>query len=223
MIQREALHGLRDAVVEGDAENCKAYAEKAIKLGIDAYEAIVKGCAEGMLVVGDKYQKREYFIPELLLSAEAMYAAIEVLKPYLQVEKSSNSLYGRQARGKILLGVIEGDVHDIGKNLVKILLEADGFDVLDLGRDVSIDTFIGKTKETSADVIAVSTFMTTTLPGIKLLINKLKEEGMKDNVKVIIGGAATSKVFAEKVGADAWARDAVEGVKAIRALLAEGK
>jgi len=223
MIKLEALHRLRDAVVEGDAGNCKAYAEKAIELGIGAYEAIVKGCAEGMLVVGDKYQKREYFIPELLLSAEAMYAAIEVLKPYLHVEKSSNSLYGRQARGKILLGVIEGDVHDIGKNLVKILLEADGFDVLDLGRDVSIATFIGKTKETRADVIAVSTFMTTTLPGIKLLINRLKEEGLKDNVKVIIGGAATSKGFAEKVGADAWARDAVEGVKAIRTLLAGGK
>jgi dimethylamine corrinoid protein len=205
--------GLKNSVTKGDVDSCKAYAEKAIVLEIDAYEAIMTGCAEGMRVVGEKYQRREYFIPELLLSAEAMNAAMDILRPYVK-ETSDESV-----APKVVLGVVEGDIHDIGKKIVRIIFEANRFKVFDLGKNVPLEMFVNKAKETGADVIGLSTFITTTLPMTKLLIDQLKKEGIRGKVKVILGGAAASRIFAEKIGADAYAEDAIEGVKKIKNLL----
>lgn len=218
-ISKEAvLDGLRKAVIEGDADSCKVLAERAIKVKIDAYRALMS-CIDGMTVVGEKFNKKEYFVPELLLSADATYAAMDILIPNLNVEKSPES-----ELGKVVIGVVEGDIHDIGKNLLKALLEISSFKVFDLGKNVPLRMFTNKTKETNANIIALSTLMSTTLPGIKIVIDNLKDEGIRDKVKVIIGGASTSKIFAEKIGADAWAENAFEGFKEIRRILGkEGK
>jgi dimethylamine corrinoid protein len=206
------LAELKSAIIEGDSDKCKAYADKAIALGVDVYE-VISCCSEGMSVVGEKYENEEYFIPELLLGAEAMNAAIGVLRPYIHVEEASEA-----SLGKVVLGVVEGDVHDIGKNVVRMVLEAEGFEVLDLGNNVPMEMFINKTKETGADVIGLSTFITTTLPMMEALIDELTQMGIRDKVKVIIGGAATSERFAAAIGADAWAKNAIEAVKRIREL-----
>ena len=209
------LAELRNAVIEGNVDNCKGYAEKAIALGIDAKE-VIHGCSEGMGVVGEKYQNKEYFIPELLLSAEAMNAALSVLRSHSNVQEVSEA-----SPGKVVLGVVEGDVHDIGKNIVRMVLEAEGFEVVDLGSNVPMETFINQARETKADVIGLSTFITTTLPMMEGLINELAEMGIRDKVKVIIGGAATSERFAAAIGADGWAKNAIEAVREIRKLLQE--
>lgn len=212
MKREEILEGLAKATIEGDAERAKQLAEEALKAGIDPYDAIMKGCAEGMKVVSDLYEKGEMFVPEILLSAEAMYAAIDVLKPHLKVEK-----VGKTAR--VVIGVVEGDIHDIGKNLVKIMMEAAGFQILDLGRDVPKSQFVEKAKEFNANVVAMSTLMTTTMGGMKDVIRLLEEAGMRDKVRVIVGGAPLSPEFAKSIGADAYGKDATEAVKIVSSMI----
>lgn len=207
------LTELGKAVIEGDGDKCRAYAEKAIALGVDAYE-VIQCCSEGMGVVGEKYEKQEYFIPELMLGAAAMNAAIDVVRPHMRDRRASET-----SPGKVVLGVVEGDVHDIGKNVVRMVLEAEGFEVLDLGSNVPMEMFIDKARETGADVIGLSTFITTTLPMMERLIDELEEIGVRDKVKVMVGGAATSEAFAAAIGADAWAKNAIEAAKKMRQLL----
>lgn len=216
MIKKDILARLKKAVIEGNTDNCKRCVGEIIKSGIDISEAI-KNCADGMGIIGEKWKRKELFIPEVLLSVDAMHVTIDGLIPYTRVKKSSVS-------GKIVIGVVEGDIHDIGKNIVRALFEVEGFKVFDLGKNVPLRMFIDKIKKTDADILALSTLMTATFPGIKLLIDKLKEEKMRNKIKVIIGGASTSKELVEKVGADAWAEDAFEGVRIAKRLLnKEGK
>ncbi|MCC6013320.1 MAG: corrinoid protein [Candidatus Verstraetearchaeota archaeon] len=214
MEKEEIFKNLAKCVVDGDEEGAKKWAEEAIKAGIDAYEAIMKGLAEGMKVVSEKYEKGEYYVPEVLLSASAMTAAVEILKPHIKVEKAEKPI-------TIVIGVVEGDIHDIGKNLVKIMLESAGFKVIDLGRDVPLSKFVEEAKKHNADVIAMSALMTTTMPGMKKVIELLIKEGYRDKVKTIIGGAPTSLEYAKSIGADAWAKDASEAVDVIRNLVAK--
>jgi len=206
------LKRLADTVEHGDSDGCRQAAKDAVASGIDAYEAIMEGCKKGMDIVSAKYDRGEVFVPEILLSADAMYAAIEVLKPHLDTSKA-------EATGTVVVGVVEGDVHDIGKNLVRMFLEASGYNVIDLGRDVQLDRFITTTKESQADVIAASTLMTTTLYSVEDLMKMLNESGLRKQVKVIIGGAATNAEFAESVGADAWGADASKGAKIVGDLI----
>ena len=211
MNRAEILKGLADATVIGDAEKTAKLAHEALDTGIDAYDAIMEGCAEGMKVVSNKYETGEMYVPEILLSAEAMYAAIDILKPHLKVEKAA-------AQAKVVIGVVEGDIHDIGKNLVRIMLDASGFKLFDMGRDVPVKDMAAKAASEGAQVVAISTLMTTTMPNMKRVVDELKSLGVKDKVKVLIGGAPTSEEFAKSIGADAWAKDATAAIKVAQRL-----
>jgi len=163
-------------------------------------------------VVGEKYESKQYFLPQVLLSAQTMYQALDVVLPKLKVGQTG-------ATGKVVIGVVEGDVHDIGKNIVKAMLTGAGMTIFDMGRDVPIKNFYEKAKTETANVIAESTLMTPTLAGMKEMERMLKEGGDKGKVKTIIGGGATSKEFAAQIGADAWAYDAVEAVRVVSDLI----
>jgi corrinoid protein of di/trimethylamine methyltransferase len=203
---------LTDAVIVGDAAAAEQTAKDALAAGISAYDAIMNGLAEGMKTVGDKYEKKEYFLPDMLISADAMYAGLNILTPHIPKSES-------KSKGKIVLGVVEGDIHDIGKNIVKIMLTASGYEVVDLGRDVPTADFIEKAKSEGAQVIAMSTLLTPTLMSMKTVEDKLKEEGMKDKVKTVIGGGATSEDWKSKIGSDAYGKDASEAVDKVKLLV----
>lgn len=202
---------LAEAVVEGDMKTAEESAKEALAEGIPAYEAVTKGLAEGMKIVGEKYEQKEYFLPEMLLSSDAMYAGLNVLTPHIKSK-------GMQ-KGKVILGVVEGDIHDIGKNIVKTMLTAAGYEVVDLGKDVPADEFVKKAKAEGAHVIAMSTLMTPTLMSMKTVEEKLKNEGMKDKVKTIIGGGSVSEDWKSTIGSDAFGKDAVEAVDKIKLLI----
>jgi methylmalonyl-CoA mutase cobalamin-binding domain/chain len=155
---------------------------------------------------GQLYEEEEYFIPELLMCSDAMYAGLDVLKPHLKVDTEAS-------KQKVVIGVVEGDTHDIGKNLVKIMLETSGFEVVDLGRDVPPRDFVKKAEETDARIIALSTLMTVTMNGMKEVITLLKKGNMKDRVRVMVGGGPISKGFAERIGADGYAGNASQAAR----------
>jgi len=203
---------LTDAVIAGDSAAAEQTAKDALAAGISAYDAIMNGLAEGMKTVGDKYEKKEYFLPDMLISADAMYAGLNILTPHIPKSES-------KSKGKIVLGVVEGDIHDIGKNIVKIMLTTAGYEVVDLGRDVPTADFIEKAKSEGAQVIAMSTLLTPTLMSMKTVEDKLKEEGMKDKVKTVIGGGATSEDWKSKIGSDAYGKDASEAVDKVKLLI----
>ncbi|MEM2943843.1 MAG: corrinoid protein [Methanomassiliicoccales archaeon] len=211
-MSNEILDKLAEVVVKGKIKEAKPLAEQALNAGILPQTIIFDGLSKGMAVVGEKYEKKEYFLPQVLLSAQAMYAALDVVLPKLKVEATG-------AAGKIVIGVVEGDVHDIGKNIVKAMLTGAGNTMFDMGRDVPLKKYIEKVQEVKADILATSTLMTPTLAGMRELERMLKEAGLKGPVKTMIGGGATSKEFAAQIGADAWGYDAVEAVKIAAELL----
>lgn len=203
---------LAEAVVIGDAKIAEEGAREVLAEGIQPYEAIMNGLANGMRVVGEKYETKEYFLPDMLLSADAMYAGLNVLIPHISKSEM-------KSKGKIILGVVEGDVHDIGKNIVKVMLTAAGYDVVDIGRDVPTPEFIEKAKSEEAQVIAMSTLMTPTLMSMKAVEDQLKERGLKGKVKTIIGGGSVSEEWRAKIGSDAYGKDAMEAVDKVRMLI----
>lgn len=205
------MQDLANAVVEMDESKAAELAEASLGLGIDPYQAIHQGLAVGMNIVGEKYEKEEYFIPELLLCSDAMYAGLNILKPALKKD-TTNTL------GKIVIGVVEGDTHDIGKSLVQMMLEASGFDVVDLGRDVPINRFIEAAKEHGAQMICLSTLMSTTMEGMHELIKRLEAEGSRNQFKIVIGGGAVTPSFCEKIGADGYSSDAAKAVHLIKGI-----
>jgi corrinoid protein of di/trimethylamine methyltransferase len=206
----EILNELARSVLEMDEDLARDVANQAIEAGIDPERAISEGLSKGMEAAGEKYENEEYFIPELLLCSDAMYAGVDVLKPHIPQK--------RDARGHVVVGVVAGDTHDIGKNLVKLFMETSGFDVTDLGRDVPVESFVDAVRE-GARFICMSTLMTTTMAGMEQVIERLKEEGLRDRVKVIIGGAPISQVFAEKIGADAYSASATNAPATILELV----
>jgi corrinoid protein of di/trimethylamine methyltransferase len=207
--REEILGGLEKAVVSGNKALAVKDANSALHAGIKALDAIDHGLIKGMTIVGDKYATHEIFLPQVLLAADAMYGALDVLLPHLPVESAKKRI-------GVTIGVIEGDVHDIGKNLVKTMLTAGGFSVTDLGRDVPIDNFIQKTKEKDASVVAMSTLMTPTMDGMKQVIDGLVESGLRMKVKTIIGGAPCSQEFAEDIGSDFFGMNAQEAVEKLK-------
>ena len=206
------LAQLAEVVVKGKIKEAKPLAEQAMANGVTAQEIIFNGLSKGMEVVGQKYEKKEYFLPQVLLSAQTMYAALDVALPKLKVGAA-----GQQA--KVVICVVEGDVHDIGKNIVKAMLTGAGMTIFDLGRDVPLKNIVEKAKAESVNIVATSTLMTPTLAGMKEVERMLKEANMKPGVKTMIGGGATSKEFAAQIGADAWGYDAIEAVKIATALV----
>ncbi|MDR3588329.1 MAG: corrinoid protein [Negativicutes bacterium] len=211
MDKNECLRQLSDAVVEMEEEKAAAVAAEAVRRGIDAFEAIEKGLSHGMARAGKLYEEEEYFIPELLLCADAMYAGLEVLKPHL---KNSG-----ESKGKIVIGVVEGDTHDIGKNIVKMMLETAGYELIDLGRDVPPSKFVAAAKDRQAKMIAAATLMSTTMDGMGRIVQLLEAEGIRSEFKVIVGGGPVSAAFAEKIGADAYAANAMEAIRVARELM----
>ena len=210
--REEILKGLADAVVGMDEDGARELAEEALAAGMDAYEAIMGGLAKGMEVVSDKYDRQEYFVPEILICADAMYAALEVLRPHLEPEAVAG-------KAKVVIGVIEGDAHDIGKNVVKMMMEGAGFEIYDLGRDVPVAQFVDEAERTQAEIIAISTLMSTTMDGMRRVVDLLNERGVRDRYKVLIGGCPVSAAFAQDIGADAYAPDASQGVRTAKRLL----
>jgi corrinoid protein of di/trimethylamine methyltransferase len=209
----ELLKRLSDAVFGMEDEDIVVNAVKEyIKEGYDAREGMLSGLVDGMKRASELYETGEYFVPELIVCSDAMYAGIGEFQKYLPKEDKAGI-------GKIAIGVVEGDTHDIGKNLVRIMLETGGFDVHDLGRDVPLGRFVEYAGENRIDIICMSSLMTTTMPGMKSVIEKLKEAGIRDAVKVMIGGAPVSSAFAEKIGADGYSRNAIEAVKLAQELI----
>jgi dimethylamine corrinoid protein len=203
---------LSDSVVEMNEERTIELAKLCIEKEIRAYEGIEKGLADGMNRAGQLYEEGEYYIPELLMCSDAMYSGINVLRPYLEKSETEN-------RHKVVIGVVQGDTHDIGKNLVKIMMETEGFEVIDLGRDVAPKAFVEKAKEVGASIIALSTLMTTTMEGMAEVIKILEEENLRDKIKVMIGGGPISQSFADKIGADAYTTDASKAAKYAKTLV----
>jgi dimethylamine corrinoid protein len=212
-MKTELFRILADAVLKGDADRAVEASHKVIEENIDAYEAIMKGCAEAMKIAGRKFERHEIYVPELLISARAMNAAIDVLKPHVKTEIEAKS-------GKIVLGVVEGDIHDIGKNLVKLMLETSGFEVIDLGKDVSADMFIEKAKEVDADFIGLSALMTTSMQVMEQVVKRARQT--KIRARILVGGAPVSQVFADRIQADGYSPDAVGAAKLAAELMKNG-
>jgi len=212
-VNKEELFGkLSDAVLEMEEELAVTLAQEAIDNGVDAFEAIDQGLAHGMYRAGKLFEEEEYFVPELLMCSDAMNAGVDVLKPYIKMEEQAE-------KAKVIIGVIEGDTHDIGKNLVKLMLETSGFEIIDLGRDVTPRAFVDKAKAEGAAMIAIGTLMTTTMDGMGEVINILHNENIREKFKVIVGGAPISQSFADKIGADGYAGNAAQAVKLSKDLL----
>ncbi|MBA2868751.1 corrinoid protein [Methanococcus maripaludis] len=211
-LKEQLIKELSDSVVDMDEEKTEELSKKYLEKGFDAFDGITKGLAEGMNRAGVLYEEGEYFIPELLVCSDAMYVGLNVLKPHLKYEDSDNKF-------KAVVGVVEGDTHDIGKNLFKIMLETQGFEVYDLGRDVPPVEFIKKAKEVNADVIGLSTLMTTTMDNMKVVVDMLKEEGMKETTMVMVGGGPISQSFADKIGADGYAPEASKSARIAKELV----
>lgn len=201
-----ALKKIADAVANLDLEHIKNIVKETLAAGVSAYEIAAKGLGKGMDIVGKKYENHEYFLPELVVAGEVMYSGLDVVKPQLEGKKERSS-------GVIVAGTVEGDIHDIGKNLFVMLATASGFEVHDLGSDVSAEKFVNKVKEANADFVGLSALITTTMDKMKSIIDALKKAGVRDKVKVIVGGAPLTEGFAKKIGADAYAADALDGIR----------
>lgn len=208
----ELLREISDCVLDMEDEQVVEITNEYIKCGYPAIEGILHGLVNGMQKAAKLFEEEEYFIPELLICSETMYNGLDVLKPHVEKKFFQN-------KKRIVIGVIEGDTHDIGKNLVKIMMESAGYEVFDLGRDVSPSKFVEKVKETKASALAISTLMSTTMLGMQNVIQLLIQEGIRDNVKVIVGGAPVSLAFSKKIGADGYSSNAVEAVRLIDELL----
>ena len=211
MSKEAILNKLSDAVVNGKPELAKEGAKEALDAKMDALAAINNGLVKGMSIVGDKYAARQVSLPQVLMSAHTMYAGLDILLPAIPKAQMASMK-------KCATAVVEGDVHDIGKNIVKTMLTAGGFDVNDLGRDVPIATIVETAKKNKLDVIALSTLMTPTMDGMKAAVDGLVESGYRKNVKICIGGAPTSPAFAKEIGADhrdANAQDCVAWLKEV--------
>lgn len=211
-VKEKLLKDLAESVVDMEEDDAVQVANDFIESGYDAYEGISNGLAVGMDEAGKLYEEEEYYIPELLMCSDAMYAGMDVLKPHLKYDET-------EEKYKAVVGVVEGDTHDIGKNLFKIMLETTGFEVYDLGRDVPPSEFINKAKELGAKLIGLSTLMTTTMDNMEIVINLLKEEGIRDDVVVMVGGGPISQSFADKIGADGYAPEASRAARLAKDLV----
>jgi len=208
MEKRDLLEKMKRSIVDGLQDEAENLAKEAVKEQMDLNKVIDEGFVPGIQEVGVLWEKGEYFLPELITSAECMKAAIAVLEPELkkaQIQKKSH--------GTVVIGTVEGDIHDIGKNLVASMLSANGFEVLDLGADVKLEQFIDKAEQENADFICLSALLTTTMLGQRKLIAMLKEKGLSDKFKVLVGGAPVTQKWADDIGADGYAENAMTAVK----------
>ena len=202
-----------DAVTKGDEVAAVDVANKVVAEGLNPVDIIDKGFAKGMIIVGDLFAKEEYALPQVLLSAGAMQDAMDVLDPHIPRQDAKEKM------GVVVIGTVAGDIHEIGKRIVGTMFEVYGFEVYDLGADVPVEKFIEKAKELNADIVATSALMTTTMMKQKALEEALKEAGMRDKVKTMVGGAAVTQEWADMIGADGYGQDVTEAVEAAKQLV----
>jgi len=202
--KEEILKKLAEAVVEFEEDMAREWAQIALNEGLDAFEAIMDGLAAGMETVGDLYDQQEYFVPELLMSADALYAGLDILKPHIKQDAVKKM-------GQVVIGTVQGDVHDIGKNIIKLMFEVGGFEVHDLGRDVPLEKFVEEQLKTDAEIVAMSAMMTTTMVGMKKVIEMIKAKNPK--VAIMLGGAPVTQDVAKLWGADGYAESAGNAVQ----------
>jgi 5-methyltetrahydrofolate--homocysteine methyltransferase len=208
----EHLERIADEVRAGEPDTVRALAGRALAAGIAPADVLRGGLIAGMTVVGDAFRNHEVFLPDVLLAARAMQAGLDVLRPHLAAG-------GVPTAGRVVLGTVRGDLHDIGKNLVGILLGGAGFDVIDLGVDVSAERFVDAAVEREADVIGVSALLTTTMTGMKEVVALVHARGLAGQVKVIVGGAPVTEAFAREIGADGYAYDAASAALRVKQLV----
>ena len=197
----EDLDNISIALQKGDANKVAELVKQALEENIVPKEVLENGLIKGMGIIGDKFKKNEVYVPEVLIAARAMHSGMDVLRPKL-VETGVKNI------GKVVIGTVKGDLHDIGKNLVKMMLEGVGFEVIDLGADVSADNFVAAVREHQPDIIGMSALLTTTMINMAEVIKALEDTGLRDKVKVMIGGAPITQDYAEQIGADSYAPDA---------------
>jgi corrinoid protein of di/trimethylamine methyltransferase len=205
---------LAQTVIDGEAEECVELIKDGLKKGVDPVEAIEKGLAKGIMKVGDDFGAGEVFLPELIMAADVMKKGTEILD-----EKIRTSGTKRETLGKIVIGTVKGDIHDIGKSVVAAVLQANGFDVTDLGIDVAVEDFVDETKKNEANCLGMSTLLTLPLQVMGEVIEKMDREGLHKDVKIMVGGCPVTQDFADEIGADAVGFDAADAVKKARALL----
>ncbi|MFA6223103.1 MAG: cobalamin-dependent protein [Desulfomonilaceae bacterium] len=201
----EILKNLSEGVVEYEEDRVKEYSNMALDEGLDAYDAIMNGLAAGMEIVGDLYDRQEYFVPEILMCADALYVGLDILKPHMKISDSTG------VKGQVVIGTVQGDVHDIGKNLIKMMFDVAGFTVHDLGRDVPLEKFAEEQLRTDSEIVALSAMMTTTMMGMKKVIAMIKEKN--PDVAIMLGGAPVTKDVANLFGADGYAESAGNAVQ----------
>lgn len=209
------LQNIALAVLEGKRDETLSLIKKGLDSDIKPLELITEGLTVGLDQVGQKFEEGEYYLPDMMLAAEAMGGAIDYLEPHLKADKNIK----QEEAGRVVIGTVKGDLHSIGKDIVIMMMKAAGLEIFDLGVDVSSTRFIEAIEKNNADVLGISALMTTTIQEQKNIIDLLKEKGLRDKVKVIVGGAPLSEEWALKIGADAYAADAIAGVKKIKALL----
>jgi 5-methyltetrahydrofolate--homocysteine methyltransferase len=202
------------ALILGDKDTVARKTQEGLALALDPKGLIFRGLIPGMDVVGEKFRRNEYYVPQVLLSARAMYAGLDLLKPLITASAKSDDYYGT-----VVIGTAQGDLHDIGKNLVAMMLEGAGFRVVNLGRDVAPDVFVKAVEEHGANIVGISALMTTTMPAMKRTIDALTDAGVRDRVKVMIGGAPVSQTYADEIGADGYAKDSTIAVVRAKELL----
>jgi len=203
--KKEILNMLRECIVNLNIEEIKQTCQDALAVGIPPVKAITEGMAEGMNIVGERYEAGEYFLSELIVAGEVMKEGMKVLEPHLKKAEIKKL-------GKVVLATVKGDIHDIGKNIVATLLDAAGFEVIDLGVDVSAEKFLETVRTQNPDILAMSALVTTTMPEMENVIKKLAKAGQRKKVKVIVGGAPLTEGYAEIIGADGYSSDALAGV-----------
>ena len=208
----QLIQEIYDGIIDGQAPLVSQKVQQALDSDVDPAAILNQGMIAAMAEVGKRFEEGEYFVPEMLIAARAMQAGLALLKPRLQQTDLRSS-------GKVVIGTVKGDLHDIGKNLVAMMLEGAGFEIVDLGTDVSPDKFVTAAREHQADLVAMSALLTTTMPNMKVTIDALQTAGLRQQVKVIIGGAPITESFARQVGADGYAPDASRAVALAKSLM----
>ena len=208
------LDQLASALGDLNQESVAELVGKAFEVGLDPNQIVLKGLSPGLEIVGQRYEAKEYFLADLLMAAHIMKSAVETLRPHLEKEKVETEFLGR-----VVIGTVQGDIHDIGKNLVVSMLSLAGFDVYDIGIDVPPGKFVAEVKKADANIVAMSALLTMTAPMVKNVIDALKKAGLTNKVKTLVGGRAVTREFAKQIGADGYGEDAIEAVAVAKELI----
>lgn len=214
LAHEDLLTKIRDSLADLDIDSTINHVMEALNEGVDIMEIIEKSLSEGMKIVGERYEKGEYFVADMIVAAEIFNEVMRILKPKILESKREFKTLGR-----VVIGTVYGDIHDIGKNLVIAVLEANGFEVIDLGVDVSVEKFVEAVKKHNPDILGMSALLTTTMIHMKEVIEALKKEGLRDKVKIIVGGAPVTEQFAKEMGADAYAENAFKAAEVCKKLV----